>query len=128
LDKEKVENKNKVVDKDEAVDKEITKHPMPRPRMNRLVDKMPLVTYFKPAGIKMRTLQEVVLNVDEFEAIRLKDFEELSQEEAAKKMGLSQPTFHRLIASARKKTSDSITNGKALRIKGGDYKVTSSKL
>jgi len=100
---------------------------MPRPRKNRLVDEMPMANYFKPAGVRMRTLQEVVLHVDEFEAIRLKDFEKLSQKESAQKMGLSQPTFHRLIDSARTKIADSITQGKALRIEGGDYKVTNSK-
>jgi uncharacterized protein len=83
---------------------------------------MPQATYFKPAGIKMRQLSEVVLSIEEFEAIRLKDFEDLSQEKAAKKMGISQPTFHRLILIARKKAADAIVNGKALKIEGGNFK------
>lgn len=83
---------------------------------------MPHAVYFKPAGIKMRQLNEVVLSIEEFEAIRLKDFENLSQEESAKKMGISQPTFHRLILTARKKAADAIINGKALKIEGGNYK------
>ena len=95
---------------------------MPRPRRRRLVGRMPRATYFKPAGVRLQQLNEVVLGVDEFEAIRLKDFEGLNQEEAATKMGISQPTFHRLVLAAREKTSDAIVNGKALKIEGGDFK------
>jgi len=61
--------------------------------------------------------------MDEFEAIRLKDFEDLQQEEAAKKMNISQPTFHRLITLARKKVADALVSGKALRIEGGVYEM-----
>ena len=96
---------------------------MPRPRRKRLVGMMPGATYFKPAGIRIRDLDEVILAIDEYEAIRLKDYEELDQEKAAKKMGISQPTFHRLIVVARKKISDAIINGKAIRIEGGHYKT-----
>jgi predicted DNA-binding protein (UPF0251 family) len=58
----------------------------------------------RPArGIPMTELEETILHVEEFEAIRLKDLEGLEQEECAKKMKISQPTFHRLVLSARKK-------------------------
>ena len=67
-------------------------------------------------------LEEVILQVDEFEAVRLKDLEGLEQEECAKKMNISQPTFHRLVLSARKKISDAIVNGKAIKIEGGNFK------
>lgn len=92
--------------------------------MERIVAGMPDVVFFKPAGVRMMDLEEVVLAVDEFEALRLKDFEELEQEDAAKKMGISQPTFHRLLTSARKKVADALTNGKAIRIEGGDYRFS----
>jgi len=94
---------------------------MPRPRLRRFVRCNPNITYFKPQGIRLVGLKEIKLTIDEFEAIRLKDFEQLSQEESAKKMGISQPTFHRLISSARKKVADSIINGKAIRIEGGNF-------
>ena len=71
----------------------------------------------------MRKLQEVILAIDEFEAVRLKDLEGLEQEECAKKMNISQPTFHRLVLSARKKIADGVVNGKALKIEGGNFKV-----
>jgi len=96
---------------------------MPRPRICRKVCFQPNVTYFKPAGIGMINLEESILMVDEFEAVRLKDLEGLEQETAAKRMDISQPTFHRLILSARKKIADAIVNGKAIKIEGGVYKM-----
>lgn len=83
----------------------------------------PNITYFKPAGIRMVDLEETILAVDEFEAVRLKDFEGLDQEKAAKKMDISQPTFHRLLLQARKKIAEALTNGNAIRIQGGNFKM-----
>jgi len=68
-------------------------------------------------------LEESILTVDEFEAVRLKDLEDLDQSECAKRMDISQPTFHRLILSARKKIADAIVNGKAIKICGGVFKM-----
>jgi predicted DNA-binding protein (UPF0251 family) len=96
---------------------------MARPRLCRRVGFDPNVTYFKPRGITLEDLEEIILPVDEFEAVRLKDLEGLEQKECAKKMGISQPTFHRLVLSARKKIADAIVNGKAIRIEGGNYKI-----
>jgi predicted DNA-binding protein (UPF0251 family) len=96
---------------------------MARPRLCRRVRFNPDVTYFKPRGIPLRKLEEVILHVDEFEALRLKDLEGLEQEDAAKKMGISRPTFQRLLVSARKKIADAIVKGKAIKIEGGTYKI-----
>ncbi|MBL7148136.1 MAG: DUF134 domain-containing protein [Nanoarchaeota archaeon] len=96
---------------------------MPRPRLCRRVRFEPNVTYFKPKGIGLKELDVSILTVDEFEAVRLKDFENMDQEKAAKKMDISQPTFHRLVLSARKKIADAIVNGKAIKIEGGNYKM-----
>jgi len=68
----------------------------------------------------MGVLEEVLLGRDEVEAIRLKNLIGLSQEEAAAQMGVSQPTFHRLLLSAHQKLTDAVVNGKALRIEGGN--------
>ncbi len=100
---------------------------MPRPRRLRKVLNLPKTNYFKPAGARISGLEEVLLNVDEYEAIRLKDYEELDQVKTAKKMEVSQPTLNRLLVSARKKISDAIVNGKGIRIEGGDYKVVGRK-
>jgi hypothetical protein len=96
---------------------------MPRPRRFRRVRFEPNITYFKPAGVKMIDLEESILTVDEFEAVRLKDLEGLEQDNCAKKMNISQPTFFRLLDSARKKIADAIVNGKAIKIEGGVYKM-----
>ena len=96
---------------------------MVRPRLCRRVRFNPDITYFKPRGIPLRELEEVILLVDEYEAVRLKDLEGLEQEECAKKMNVSQPTFHRLVLSARKKIADAIINGKAIKIEGGNFRI-----
>ena len=92
---------------------------MPRPRLCRNIHRNPEVSYFKPQGVPLRNLAEVVITLDAYEAMRLADLEGLSQEDAAKKMGISQPTFHRLLVDARKKIAESIVQGKALKIEGG---------
>lgn len=96
---------------------------MVRPKSCRKVKFNPNITYFKPQGIPLNSLEEVILQIDEYESIRLKDLEGLDQEECAQKMNISQPTFHRLIISARKKIANAIINGKAIRIEGGNYKI-----
>lgn len=101
---------------------------MPRPRRFRRVWSEPNITYFKPAGIRLRELDETILTVDEFEAIRLKDCEGLEQIQAARKMDISQPTFQRLYESARKKIADALVNGKAIRIEGGTYRIARRRL
>jgi predicted DNA-binding protein (UPF0251 family) len=100
---------------------------MPRPRICRRIRCEPNVRYFKPRGVPLSYLENVNLAVDEFEAIRLKDLEGLEQTTAAKSMGVSQPTFHRVIESARKKVADALTNGKAIRIEGGNYMTESTR-
>ncbi len=72
--------------------------------------------YFKPRGIPMAELSEVILLADEGEAIRLADYEKLYQEEAALKMKISRQTFGRIIESAHSKIADALINGKALKL------------
>jgi len=92
---------------------------MPRPHKPRRVQALPRVTYFKPAGIPVRRLEEVILTVDELEAIRLKDLEGLEQSQCAEKMGVGQSTLQRILATGRRKLARAIVEGKALRIQGG---------
>ena len=73
-------------------------------------------TYFKPRGIPLKNLPVNNLCLDEFEAAHLCDYEELSQEEAAKKMKISTSTLQRLLYSGRKKIIDALYNSKALAI------------
>lgn len=89
---------------------------MPRPCIRRRVRGNPRAMFFKPAGIRMIDLAESILTLPEFESIRLIDYEQLPQNIAAKKMNISQPTLSRILKTARKKISDAIINGKAIRI------------
>jgi uncharacterized protein len=89
---------------------------MPRPLSPRHVGLHPVVTYFKPAGVPLRDLTEIILRPDEVEAIRLKNVQKLNQTSAAKKMKISQSTFQRILVSANQKTATAIVRGKAIRI------------
>ena len=89
---------------------------MPRPFKKKYIGFSPTVFYFKPRGVPLKELEEVVLYVDEVEALRLKDVEGLDQEKSAKKMDVSQSTFHRIITFAHKKIALAVIQGKALKI------------
>ena len=93
---------------------------MPRPKSNRIVHEPPMFTEFKPIGIKSQELDQIKLNLDEFEAFRLADHVGLSHAEAAEEMEISRSTFTRLIDEARKKISDFIIKGRMLSIDGGN--------
>lgn len=101
---------------------------MPRPMKYRIVNGRPITNIFKPAGIPQCELEEVVLTLDELEALRLADLEKYYQEEAAKRMGISRQTFGNIIESARRKTADVLVNGKTLRIEGGVVSLTLHRL
>ena len=89
---------------------------MPRPIKPRKVVCTPESNYFKPRGIPMRSLEEIVVTMDELEAMRHADLEGSYQEEAAKEMKISRQTFGNIINSAHNKVADALLNGKALRI------------
>ncbi len=92
---------------------------MSRPFSTRRVAGRPVFPVFKPWRIPVDQLEEVVLTLDEFEAIRLADLDGLYQEKAAGAMSVSRPTFSRIVESAHRKIADVLVHGKALRIEGG---------
>jgi len=100
---------------------------MSRPINCRRVGSMPESNYFKPRGIPLSMLEEVILSVDEFEAIRLADLESLYQEQAAEKMKVSRQTFGRIVESAHKKVAEALVQGKALKIEGGEFEMASAR-
>jgi uncharacterized protein len=89
---------------------------MARPKKLRCVKCKLDATYFKPRGIPLIHLEEIALTIDELEAIRLADFEELYHENAARKMKISRQTFGRILNDAHKKVSECLIKGKALKI------------
>ncbi|MBN2890489.1 MAG: DUF134 domain-containing protein [Bacteroidales bacterium] len=93
---------------------------MARKEKNRIVHQPPLYSEFKPAGVAARFLNQIELSLDEYEALRLADYEGMSQDEASFEMDISRPTFTRLIEKARKKMVEFIVTGKKLKIVDGN--------
>lgn len=100
---------------------------MSRPRLCRKIKFNPDVTYFKPRGVPMRFLEVIKLTLEEVEALRLKNIEDLEQTKCAKKMNTSQSTFQRILSSAYKKISVALINGKAIEITNENIKKEKSK-
>ena len=96
---------------------------MARPKCCRRVVEEPRCKIFKPIGIPVSALQEVTLSIDEFEAIRLADFEGLYQDQAAQRMNVSRQTFGRIVAAGRRKVIQVLIEGFALRIEGGKVEM-----
>ncbi|OFI07018.1 hypothetical protein CLOACE_06040 [Clostridium acetireducens DSM 10703] len=94
---------------------------MSRPIKWRKVEFLPKNTYFFPLGKRKCELEEIVLKIEELEAMRLKDIEGLTQEECAKRMEISRQTFQNVIDKARKKVAIALTKGMAISINGGNY-------
>lgn len=94
---------------------------MPNRRRTRRIGMLPPMEGYKPFGVPMRELESVVLLFEEYESIRLADYENLTQEEAAEKMNISRPTFTRLYDKARKCIAKAFVEGKAIIIQGGTY-------
>jgi len=89
---------------------------MARPIKPRRVLFDPDVVYFKPRAVPLSLLNEVEIGIDELEALRLCDHRNLEQIEAAKKMKISQSTLQRILTSARKKVTEALIEGKAIKI------------
>jgi predicted DNA-binding protein (UPF0251 family) len=100
---------------------------VPRPLKCRRVGREPRLRYFKPRGIPLGELKEVLLTVDELESIRLADLEGLYQEQAAGKMDVSRQTFGNILNSAHRKVAEAIVQGKAVRIEGGFYAMEGAR-
>ena len=98
---------------------------MPRPVKWRRVEYIPEHRYFAPC-LKGKCacfegMEEVQLKIEELEAMRLKDIEELSQEECAVRMQISRQTFKNIIDEARKKVVTALIENRAITIGGGHY-------
>lgn len=89
---------------------------------------MPEFYSYKPVGISVSDAEIIKLTIDEFEAIRLADYEDLYQEDAAERMGVSRQTLGRIVDSAHKKIADAIINGKVIIIEGGNFEINDKKV
>lgn len=93
---------------------------MSRPKQNRKVCAPPKMSGYKPFGIPRTELDSVTLHIDEYEAIRLLDYEGLMQEEAAVLMEVSRPTLTRIYNQARRTVAQAFVEGKMILIEGGN--------
>lgn len=94
---------------------------MPRPKRCRRIRCYPDYWSFAPEEISAP--ETTVLMLDEFEAIRLIDYQKMTQEECATAMGVSRTTVTGIYESARFKLADAMVNGKRIRITGGSYRI-----
>jgi predicted DNA-binding protein (UPF0251 family) len=94
---------------------------MPRPFRLRKISNPPIITGFKPYGnnINGNKSEVVFLQLEEYEALRLCDFEMLNHFKAAQQMGVSRPTLTRIYDRSRKKIAEAFVLGKQLVIEGG---------
>jgi len=96
---------------------------MPRPRKHRRVWREPKPAIFKPVGVPLNQLASITLLHEELEALRLVDLEEQYQEDAAIQMNVSRSTLQRIVSEARAKVVQALTEGAALHIEGGTFRV-----
>ncbi len=94
---------------------------MARTPQKRKITAPPTMEGFKPFGIPMSTLEPVILLFEEYEAIRLCDYDGLTQDQAAERMTVSRPTFTRIYEKARRTIAQAFVEGKAIFIEGGNY-------
>lgn len=95
---------------------------MGRKRMCRRLSGLPGVKGFRPLEPAPFKKDPVILSLDQYEALRLCDYENLSQEEAALRMEISRPTFTRLYDEARKKLIQALVEGRVFLMEGGNVK------
>lgn len=93
---------------------------MPRPKQDRKISNPPLMLGYKPFGIQRSVLSSVSMLYDEYEAIRLLDYEGMNQEQAAEQMNVSRPTLTRIYEKARKTIAEAFVEGKMILIEGGN--------
>jgi predicted DNA-binding protein (UPF0251 family)/DNA-directed RNA polymerase subunit RPC12/RpoP len=92
---------------------------MARPRKFSTIQVPPRVKGFNPVGYYSNKLDSVLLNIEEYEAIRLLDYEDLSQEDASRVMEISRPTLTRIYERARTKIAIALTEARQIKIEGG---------
>ncbi|WP_047396304.1 DUF134 domain-containing protein [Cetobacterium sp. ZOR0034] len=96
---------------------------MARPTKVRSVEFIPTETKFIPEGSSNCNIHFNEIKIEELEALRLKDLENLSQEECAEKMEVSRQTFQNILNSARIKVAEALIMGYGIELRGGDFKT-----
>lgn len=93
---------------------------MPRKKRNRKIQYPPVIKGMSVFGIRGRRANEIIIHLEEYEAIRLLDYQNLTQEEAAVHMDISRPTLTRIYEEARNKVATAFVEGRGIIFRGGD--------
>ncbi|HOD12163.1 MAG TPA: DUF134 domain-containing protein [Candidatus Omnitrophota bacterium] len=93
-----------------------------RPKKVRYIQRMPKVTLFSPRGKPGRP-DEILLTIDQYEALKLADHQGFDQTQGAIVMKVSRPSFGRILREARRRVADAIVNGKIIKIGIGDTQI-----
>ena len=96
---------------------------MARAKTPRTLHDLPVVKGFRPMWMRTNYRQAITLNLEEYEAIRLVDYESMTQDEVAELMGVSRPTVTRIYESARKKLALALVEGRTFVIEGGSVEI-----
>lgn len=97
---------------------------MPRAKTLRMLQELPIVKGFRPLWMRANYRQAVILNLEEYEVLRLIDYESKIHEEVAGMMNVSRPTVTRIYESARKKISTALVEGRSFLIEGGEIEIS----
>lgn len=98
---------------------------MPRPTKNRKIGNPPKMKGFSPFGLPMCQVESIQLKFEEYESVRLVNYEMLAQDQAAEQMNVSRPTFTRIYNKALETIAKAFVEGKAIEIEGGNYELES---
>jgi predicted DNA-binding protein (UPF0251 family) len=96
---------------------------MVRPRKRRHLSRLPHPAIYKPAGASLKSLRQIRLLPEELEALRLAHLLDLSQVEAAERMGVSRSTFQRILERAHRQVSLALVEGQALHLEGSEIEI-----
>lgn len=94
---------------------------MSRPQKSRKVLSPPIMKGFKPFGIPLCKTESVIIKFEEYESLKLINYDGLQQEQAAQQMNVSRPTFTRIYNRALNLIAKSFVEGKAIEIQGGNF-------
>lgn len=100
---------------------------MPRPKKQKLICSLPSCSSFAPCGSAFSEGDVIRMSLEEYETVRLIDYENMDQAGCAKEMGIARSTVQRLYTDARRKIAGCIVDGLPLKISGGDYMLCAKR-
>lgn len=100
---------------------------MPRPRKQKMICALPSCNSFAPCGNSADGDDAVFMSIEEYETIRLIDYNNMDQMQCAEELGVARSTVQRLYTDARRKIASCVVDGLPLKITGGDYMLCTKR-